>query len=699
MSMLHGIHWSPSGGTDRCRAVAAILDGCFLMLGGNHRPEDVAAWPAATIIVRLPTPAVWENPATWIARVSPIIQQWAVRPGVLYQLGNEVDILDGSDVRFAAWKPVDWLQAAPRFVASLRAAHPGILLGSTPLSVTATAQITPEYCALWDAVCVHSYADWQHPETVTNPNLGQSYRHALAVADGRAVYVTEAGVSNFAGGDWHARNALLAAWMRQADADGVRGACLFVADASPDWASFDIGPEAATDIKALLTPPSPPPPAPPPPIVPPAPPTPPTGAYTRASDPRGYRALDPRWRPFIAAHNPDEADAICTAYEEGCRAIGYDANCAIAQGCVECTIFTSDRWRNAHASAGIGIYADGTPDVIWGAAPHGDARTGILAQCELLSDYYGDGREPWGILAPHGFGGMTLRKTRLDQMDGVWAADTTYSAAIVGYLNRVMGGQPAPAPTPPPIVTPTWVTGDTIIAAWTPDIGKDTFIDEGVSVPSYYRCEEAVEVMEERCGLSRLRYPDANADMDSSPLNQGIAPIGARVFFRGPGWSQYGHVGHAYDSSGKTISALTVVTIKDGWQNPAVGYQGWRYAPGVGPGSGPAPVPAPAPVPTPPAPDGYSHPEVLRMWFGGKSDAEKSDPRFAFHDGWGIETAYDAALNGRHPQFPGTPYVLGEVLSDEEGDPGTPGRSIRYYSNGKISAYREPDGSYKTVIN
>src|SRR5215472_6881924 len=127
--------------------------------------------------------------------------------------------------------------------------------------------------------------------------------------------------------------------------------------------------------------------------------------YQPSYDPRGYLPLDARWLPCIRAYNPDEADAICATYDESCAVIGYDSNAAIAQGCVETGYFTSDRWHNSHNAAGIGIYSDGTPDIIWGEPPHGDVETGIHAQLDLLTDYYTDGSEPYGTLAPHGFGG------------------------------------------------------------------------------------------------------------------------------------------------------------------------------------------------------------------------------------------------------------------------------------------------------
>jgi hypothetical protein len=224
-----------------------------------------------------------------------------------------------------------------------------------------------------------------------------------------------------------------------------------------------------------------------------------------------------------------------------------------------------------------------------------------------------------------------------------------------------------------PIETPTWVTGEQVIAADMIYLGKATFVDEGSTVPSYYRCEEFIEVGEENCGLGRLRYADANADCDAFPLNQGLAPIGSRVFFKGQGWSQYGHVGHSL-GDGRTISALTVVTITDGWQNPAVGYQGWRYAPGVGPA-------------TPTKEDVDMHVDgkfdagrERRLWDGPKSKAAiKSVGSIDLNRG--IDSRWEEELHAGRP--------LGYATSKEE--PMATGGVIRYFSNGFICSY--PDGS------
>jgi hypothetical protein len=656
------------GFTDSAKATSRVLGDQIMLWMPSAGAQD--AIPGVNI-VRCPNWSPNQTVNSYLADIAPIINVWSHVPGVVFQLGNEPDLEAGH-----------MGERIREFADGVHYAAAWAKVGNPPLSVENGHSVRADHC---DAVLMHSYFERQHPEDIDNPNLGASYRYGLAIAAGRPVYVTEFNVVQTNGGvDWSDRNRLVADWLYRAQADGVAGACLFILDASAEWASFDVQVGAALEILAYFGREAPP--TPPVPVPDPAP-APTSGTYGRDYDPRGYKPLSPRWLPFVRAHNPAEAEVICRAYDDACRLVGYDPNAAIAQGCVETTVFMSQRWRNAHNAAGIGIYSDGTPDKIFGPAPHGDPVVGIRAQVELLSDYYLGGREPWGVLHTMGYGGMDKGFTRLRDMDGVWAADTGYSAAIVRYLADVVGGAV--------IEQPTFVTGDEVIAAWLPDIGKDTFIDEGVVVPSYYRCEEAVEVMEERCGLTRLRYPDANTDADAAPLSTIFpAPKGARVFFKGSGWSAYGHVGHSL-GDGRTISALQVVTIRDGWQSVAMGCVGWRYAPGVGPGD---PTPKYRKMRVASMGDGFAPAELQRIWFGTPKPSAAAQKNFPYEEGHGITTAFGELLNGTFnygdQDFRGLSISPGECISKEEFDPGTPGRSVRYYANGKITALRQADGTY-----
>jgi hypothetical protein len=686
--MLIGANSPVQGFTDRGRATVEVAGPGVMLWNPSADPSNALPYPNCVNLVRCDNWEANESPLVYLARIAPTINKWMHVPNLVYVLGNEPDIEAGHNGERIA-----------EIADSIHHMLPWIKVANPPLSVSRTSQMLADHC---DAVVCHTYFERQHPEDLGNPLFGASYTYALAAAAGRPVYVTEINVvQTNCPIDWGDRNKQLGQLLRAATNSGVAGACLFIADASPDWATYDVGPEAMADILVAMAAPVPPPvpPNPPQPPIPPITPVPPlSGAYSRSSDPRGYNPLDARWLPFITASNPVEAQVICNTYDAGCRVIGYDANCAIAQGCVETTVFTSPRWQNAHAAAGVGIYSDGTPDVIWGPLPHGDAVTGIHAQLDLLTAYFTDDSEPFGTLQPHGFGGMppgTWKRgfAMLSDLDGRWAADTGYSKAIVGYLAEVVGNTV--------IVTPTWVTGDRVVAQAMVDLGHDTFLDEGVVVPSYYRCEEAVEVWEERCGLSRLRYPDAKTDAHSSPLNQGLAPIGARVFFEGPGWSVYDHVGLSL-GDGRTISALTVVTISSGWQDPAVGYLGWRYAPGVGPVVGPI-VPLYRRMGVPMVGDGFNDAEVQRLWYGTATPSATAKKNFPYNAAFGIEQSYAALLNGTFKQgtqdYSGLSIALGACISKEEFDSGTPGRSVRYFQNGKLTAIKNADGSYSFKVD
>jgi len=309
--------------------------------------------------------------------------------------------------------------------------------------------------------------------------------------------------------------------------------------------------------------------------------------YEPSYDPRGYLPLDARWLPCIQAYNPGEAEAICATYDSGCATIGYDANAAIAQGCVETGYFNSDRWRNSHNAAGIGIYSDGTPDIIWGPKPHGDVETGVHAQLDLLTDYYTDGSEPYGTLAPHGFGGMVLGDTMLSQMDGVWAEDTGYSEAIVGVMNEVIpedGGEGTGMVT----------TKDVMRKGFT-QYGHEysgDFDTVNGNHPWAYWCLSFVDSAHRQAGLNPPLYPSAVVAGQSYALTSGMAPFGAACFF---GTSYYYPDGHACLSIGE---GWMLSTVEDGngvglkYIPPETpGFMGWCYYDGVSADITPDPPP------------------------------------------------------------------------------------------------------------
>jgi len=100
--------------------------------------------------------------------------------------------------------------------------------------------------------------------------------------------------------------------------------------------------------------------------------------------------------------------------------------------------------------------------------------------------------------------------------------------------------------------------------------------------PVYYMCEADVEDWCAEAGVPQPAMPDANTNADRAPLSTTFpAPIGALLFFKGPGWSQYGHLGVSYSDEGGTISGLNSVVVSSGWQSTAVGCVGWRFPDGV----------------------------------------------------------------------------------------------------------------------
>jgi len=312
--------------------------------------------------------------------------------------------------------------------------------------------------------------------------------------------------------------------------------------------------------------------------------------YQTTYDPRGYLPLDARWLACISEGNPEEAQAICDTYDSGCQVIGYDANAAIAQGCVETAWFTSDRWRNSHNAAGIGIYSDSTADVIWGPMPHGDVETGVHGQLDLLTDYYTDGSEPFGTLSPLGFGGMVLGYSQLQDMDGVWAADEGYSEAITGVMNEVI---PETDEGGTGVVTALDVMKMAISQFGHPRSGTyDTL--NGDHAWSYW-CESYIESTHRNLGLSVTPQPSAIVASQHYDLQPGRAPFGAAMWF---GTSFYYPDGHtAFGTGGPyclgTLTDGTGVGLME-WNETTEGYLGWAYYQGVEPYT---------PNPSPPIPN------------------------------------------------------------------------------------------------
>jgi murein DD-endopeptidase MepM/ murein hydrolase activator NlpD len=700
MALRIGCHAGTKGFTAACKAVMDILPDVCLWLADTHQPHDATTYPTSTHILRLRNPQPGEGYVAYANRMEREcnLRSWYDAPiprgALIWVVGNEPE-QRGYDLD-VPWTIADWLANHAGYLSEVKARYPGIGFLATPFTSMDTDQATTAYVAPYEGIACHAY--WAKGNTGWRQKTNGGATWSVFALTGKPIYVTEVN-SNPADADE------ILAWAGEVSSDLVKGACLYIAESDSD-PQYVVTPQMATAVRDGLVP-SPPAPNPPPPQPEPV------TTYTRDYDPRGYRPLDSRWQPFIAGHNLAEANAIVAAYDASAKAIDYDANAMIAQGAVETAVFTSPRWHSAHNAAGIGIYADSTPDVQFGTIERG-----IEGQAELLADYFGDGRKPWGILAsfnpPLGFG-YGLGKTKLSDMDGVWAADKGYSAAIVGYLNQVMvGGSPAPPPPVEhyPLVYP---VDDAIIQ------GSDGSFSHGGKVPGFYAIDFASKIGTpiRACGdgvVTAIYWQDSNPislrtghstwiDHDcgystfSCHQTDRTVAVGDRVVqgqiigTTGDPASQpnngYGDGPHLHWEVWDTASHVRVrmedlaaAQVIGPW-NGTVITDKWETAPMVG--------------------DGFSDDEILRLWYGTNKPTAAAKKSYPYNHDFGIETAYRDLANGNFKtvdqDLMGKSIVLGQCISKEEADTGTPGRSVRYFSEGKITALKQPDGSYLMRVN
>lgn len=101
--------------------------------------------------------------------------------------------------------------------------------------------------------------------------------------------------------------------------------------------------------------------------------------------------------------------------------------------------------------------------------------------------------------------------------------------------------------------------------------------------------------------------------------------------------------------------------------------------------------------------DGFNDDEVQRLWYGTATPNATAKKNFPYNGGFGVEQSYAALLNGTFKQgvqdYTGLSICLGQCISKEEFDPGTPGRSVRYFASGKITAIKNADGSYSFKVD
>jgi murein DD-endopeptidase MepM/ murein hydrolase activator NlpD len=710
MTLRFGLHAPTAGATGDFLAAAAALHARLFVWTTSEHARDAEPLPDAFHIVRVPTPLVGEDAGAWCGRVAQFVDEWSgadVPPGSLvFQLGNEPEIATGPDGDVpVAWAVGPWKESFPWYAATFRARWPSNGTLSAPFASQNTRFLDAMYTAACHGVAVHAYWSAGNPGWRWGEDGGQTWR--TAVPFGMPIYVTEVN-SNPTSVDE------MVAWLGEVDSALVMGAAWFIADSPQSFPQYNVTASDAAELAARWHPV-------PTPVNPPDPPTPepPAPPYTRDYDPRGYRPLDPRWRDFIALFNSVEVIAICAAVDAAARRIDYDANAMMAQACVETAVFTSLRWRSAHAAAGIGIYGDGTPDIIWGDPPHGTVEAGIDAMADLLTCYFRNDEEPYGMLLPHGFGGFALHDSRLAQMDGVWARDTGYSAAIVRYMNDVLAGDaPAPPPTPAPQPVPPAKQRFPMVLPVADKViqGSDGTYSHGGATPGFYAidfaCSTGTPVRAIADGTVGTTYwTDSN-------------PISLRT----------GHsiwVDHitGYSTFSCHLQEFLVATGDTVRQGQVIGYSGDPASqPNNGYGDGPhlhweiwdtarhvrvrmedllaagqiGPYEAAAVIRWRAANvgEGYDTNEQRRQWFGTNAPTKTAQKKHPYNPTFGIPQAYGRLMNGTFGSDPGDmqdlrgiSICLGPATSGEENDPGTPGRVVQYFACGKIAAYRQPTGA------
>lgn len=657
MALRCGFNSPTQGYTDRARQAAEVFGPEVMLWLPSAGPQDAVRYPACVQIVRCPNWAVGQSPVAYAESIAALVVRWrSALPGATFQLGNEPDIEAGHHG-----------EEIEQYAAAVHATFPGIAVGNPPLSVEQSLRVRAEGC---EVVLMHSYFERQHPESMADGLFGRSYLYGTQIAAGRPVYVTECNVvQTNCPIDWPDRNAQAARWLDQMEADGVAGACFFLLDGQNEWASFDVGPEAAAEILARRGPT--PVPVPPPPPPPPSPF--PANGYRRDAAPRSTAdaPLSPNWLPAIQVFNAADAPAIVAAYADTARAIGYDPNLEIAQGWVETGGFDSPRWRLARNAAGIGIYANSTPDVQFGTIERG-----IEAQADLLNDYFGDAVDHWGVLREFGFGfDRPLGKTKLSEMDGVWAADSGYSAAIVAVANKIVGTLPRPT---------SGVTGDDIAAEALSQLGQvrsGGYDTHNGDHPWYLWCQSFVERVHEHRGITGPFYTSAYtcglAMVAQGRMRHDRPRRGGVLFFDLTFWSDGGHTMIALGDGTAIGTTGAGIAIGPDWTDRP-GYMGWAYRPGVNES-----IAEEIDVHT----DGkFDDGRVKRLWDGPKTRA--ASRAIGGYDGnRGIDARWMGELKAGRP--------LGYATSKEERDAAT-GVVIRYFSSGFICWY-PADGS--TTVN
>jgi hypothetical protein len=342
--------------------------------------------------------------------------------------------------------------------------------------------------------------------------------------------------------------------------------------------------------------------------------------YSGTSDPRHDAPLAAGWQAAIAAKNPTDAAAIVQAYSTFTPVIHYDPNLALAQSTHETGWFGSPAWLHFRNAAGLGI----TGDSVQGPG-FGTIERGVQAHLALLNCYYGDGKDPWGVLTEFHMGGMSLGKTTLNGMNGVWAVPGDgYGDAIAAIANQIVGGT----------VTDTGVYGEDIVAALLPhlsEMNSDGTLDPWNGPhPWPGWCESSTEGAQYAAGLTDVVHRGSAALKLDAVIAQGLLqtswpPEDGAICLWGRSFDPSGHT--TVWSAAKSMWISTLYPphrgldyfYSDAWK---AAMAGWFRAPGVVAATRPTPLPVPIPPQTPFFADQNPHgPIPMRDVFWARWDA------------------------------------------------------------------------------
>jgi hypothetical protein len=685
-----GLHAPVQGATERfIQTAEALQASVFLWLaltpGGPHRPADALRYPGGTHIVRVANPARYEDPAAWMARVVPALDPWVaagIPPGALIvQHANEPDVA-AIDLP-AAWDLGVWMGSAHGYRDALKARYPNLPLLSPPFSCANTKYLTAEYVAPYEGVAVHCYWAAGNPGWRQGTDGGAAWRSAAPF--GKPVWVTEAN-SNPTDAEE------IVAWVREVDSPLVEGATLFVADGAQSWPEYDVTPETAAAVRAGLsvTPPKPPP-SPPEPT--------PMADYLHFS-PLSYA----QYQAIIATGTiPGRTSPMLNEPD-------YHALIGVMQQAqIDPRLPLAFTWSEGHHGSDPGLVAAGVNNlggIKYVGAP-GTFDSGIPADTGGTYAGFYDLRPyyiEWVRIMNNDIIGPCFRAGDLICAVEHYTNGPGTGHNKVAKYEEYVSDYPASAVTPP---ATGGVSGDAIATEALTQRGQTwagTYDTHNGNHPWYLWCQSFVERVHEHAGITGPFYAsaaDCGRAMEAlGRLHRGDtnAPRGAVLFWDEQFWADGGHTAISLGDGTFVGTTDQGIQIRSGWQSSA-GYMGWAFRPGVG-----DTAPHVEEVDEVKVGDGFAPDELRLMWYGTGKPTATAKKNFPYEpDKLGTHGAYGLLANGTfktdEQDFTGLSVCLGRCLDKETGDPGTPGRSVIHFERGKLTALRQPDGSYLIRVN